>query len=47
LPPDVQSAIGAAAIGLVAAWVGLDGAMDDDPAATPASRASGFRCVEV
>ena len=39
LPPDVQSAIGAAAIELGAAWVGLDAAFDDDPAATPASRA--------
>ena len=39
LPPDVQSAIGAAAIELVAAWAGLDAAFDDDPAATSASRA--------
>lgn len=39
LPPAVQSAIGAAAIELVAAWVGLDAAIDDDPGTTPASRA--------
>ena len=39
LPPDVQSVIGALALELLGAWIGLDAATDDDPAATPASRA--------
>ncbi|MGE0148008.1 MAG: hypothetical protein AB7R87_11575 [Parvibaculaceae bacterium] len=39
LSPGVQSTIGAAAIDLVAAWVGLDAACDDEPGTTPASRA--------
>ena len=40
LSPDVQSTIGAAAIELMAAWVGLDAVVgtDDEPA-TPATRA--------
>jgi len=39
LLPDVQSAIGACALDLVAAWVGFDAAVDNEPGATPANRA--------
>ena len=44
LSPDVQSAIDAAALDLIAAWVGLDAATDDDLGTTPASRA--FEAVD-
>lgn len=40
LPPDVQARIGASAIELIAAWVGVDAALDtDDEPATAATRA--------
>lgn len=29
LSPDVQASIGSAAIGVVAAWIGIDAALDD------------------